>query len=292
MPALSPISTGRQFRWIRTARARSFQYAYCMNQPVQLRRGSPAPLSTPARCDGTVFVSATRALYLYVGSLIATARHAHHAAQIIVAPHGLHIEDGASGRIRACTAVIPPRLRHQHGECAHAALLFLDGDHVASRELSRNAEPRCETWVRDPLDVSVPRDPTRDKARALIASILSAVDLPQLAAPRHPAARRMCAYLDGCGHADLASLAHEAGLSPRQMRHTFARDVGLPMRAYLRWKRLHRAMVAVENGASLSAAAASGGFADSAHLSRVFREQFGMTPTQGLSSIRWRTLDY
>lgn len=101
----------------------------------------------------------------------------------------------------------------------------------------------------------------------------------------------MCAYLDGTGHADLARLSREAGLSPRQMRHAFARDVGLPMRAYLRWKRLHRAMAAVEQGASLSAAAASAGFADSAHLSRVFRQLFGMTPSQGLSSIRWRTLD-
>jgi AraC-like DNA-binding protein len=101
----------------------------------------------------------------------------------------------------------------------------------------------------------------------------------------------MCAYLDGEGHVDLARLSHEAGLSPRQMRHIFTRDVGLPMRAYLRWKRLRRAIAAVEEGASLSTAAASAGFADSAHLSRVFREQFGITPTQGLSSIKWRTLD-
>jgi AraC-like DNA-binding protein len=101
----------------------------------------------------------------------------------------------------------------------------------------------------------------------------------------------MCAYLDGAGHVELASLSHQAGLSPRQMRHAFARDVGLPMRAYLRWQRLRRAIGAVEEGASLSTAAASAGFADSAHLSRVFRSQFGMTPTQGLHSITWRTLD-
>ncbi|WP_437817498.1 helix-turn-helix domain-containing protein [Sorangium sp. So ce1078] len=228
---------------------------------------------------------------LYVGPLVATRRHAHHAAQIIMAPQGLYIEDGANGRIHACTAVIPPRLTHRHGACAHAALLFLDGDDLASRRLSRDAEPRCETWGRGTLDVSVPRDPTPEMARALMASILSAVDLRQPPEPRHPAARRMCAYLDGSDQIDLARLSHEAGLSPRQMRHAFARDVGLPMRAYLRWKRLRRAIAAVEAGASLSAAAASAGFADSAHLSRVFREQFGMTPTQGLSSITWRTLD-
>ncbi|HEU4535992.1 MAG TPA: AraC family transcriptional regulator, partial [Polyangiaceae bacterium] len=228
---------------------------------------------------------------LYVGPLVATKRHAHHAAQIIIAPQGVSIEDGADGRLHAGAAVIPPRLLHGHSACAHAALLFLDGDDLASRGLSRDAEPRCETWGRDALGVNVPREPTREMARALMASILSAVDLRQPPEPRHPAARRMCAYLDGSDQVDLASLSHEAGLSPRQMRHTFARDVGLPMRAYLRWKRLRRAIAAVEGGASLSAAAASAGFADSAHLSRVFREQFGMTPTQGLSSIRWLALD-
>jgi AraC-like DNA-binding protein len=236
-----------------------------------------------------MFVSGTRTLY--VGPLVATRRHAHHAAQIVIAPHGLSVEDGASGRIRASTAVIPPRVPHGHGACTHAAVLFLDGDDLASRTLARNAQPRCETWRRDALDVSVPRDPTPEQARALIASIFLGLDLSQPPGPRHPAARRMCAHLDGSDHVDLASLSREAGLSPRQMRHAFARDVGLPMRAYLRWKRLRRAIAAVEEGASLSAAASSAGFADSAHLSRVFKEQFGMTPTQGLSSITWRTLD-
>jgi AraC-like DNA-binding protein len=242
--------------------------------------------------DGTLFVSASRALYLYVGPLVATMRHAHHAAQIIVAPDGLSIEDGADRRMHTFAAVIPPRLPHRHGACAHAAVLFLDGDDVASRELSRSAEPRCEAWSRGRLEVSLPRDPTPEKARSLIPAILAAADLRRLPKPRHPAARRMCAYLDDhVGRADLASLSHAAGLSPRQMRHTFARDVGLPMRAYLRWKRLRRAVAAVERGASLSAAAAAAGFADSAHLTRVFREQFGMTPTQGLGSVSWRTLD-
>lgn len=71
----------------------------------QIGQTEPGPLSTPARLDGTVFVSSTRALYLYVGPLVATARHAHHAAQIVLAPHGVDVEDGANGRIRAWTAV-------------------------------------------------------------------------------------------------------------------------------------------------------------------------------------------
>lgn len=244
----------------------------------------------PARLDGTIFLSGTR--ILYVGALIASARHAHHATQILVAPGGVTIEDGAGGRVRARAAIIPPHVTHGHAACAHAAMLYLDGDDVASRALARDAAPACERWQRDAIEVRVPSDPTPSTARAVIDAILAAVDLQRPPEPRHPATRRMCAYLDGAGdELSLARLSQAAGLSPRQMRHTFARDVGLPMRAYVRWKRLWRAVKAVEQGASLSTAATAAGFADSAHLTRVFRAQFGMTPTQGLSAVRWRTLD-
>jgi AraC-like DNA-binding protein len=236
-----------------------------------------------------VFLSGTR--ILYVGSLVATKRHAHHATQIVIAPDGLTIEDGRGGRTRVRAALIPPRKPQQHGPCAHAAFINLDGDDVVSRDLARDADPRCATWRRDTLDVEVPRDPTPAQARALIAAIPDALDVHRPPRPWHPATRRMCASLDRSDVIDLARLSREAGLSPRQMRYTFARDVGLPMRAYVRWKRVRRAVVAVEKGANLSAAAAAAGFADSAHLSRVFRAQFGMTPSQGLRSIRWRTLD-
>ena len=232
-----------------------------------------------------MFVSG--ATVLYVGPLVASKRHAHHAAQIVIAPDGLAIEDGAGGRIRARMAIIPPRMAHGHGACDRAAMLYLDGDDAASRALARDA--RCATWRRDALDVGLPATPAQ--ARAVIAAIRAAIEPARLPGPRHPATKRMCAYLDASDDVDLAKLSRAAGLSPRQMRHAFARDTGLSMRAYVRWKRLRRAIVAVEAGASLSAAATAAGFADSAHLTRVFRAQFGMTPTQGLSAVSWRALD-
>jgi AraC-like DNA-binding protein len=240
------------------------------------------------RLVGTMFVAG--ATVLYVGPLVASKRHAHHAAQIVIAPDGLAIEDSAGGRIRARAAIIPPRMAHGHGACERAAMLYLDGDDAASRALARDAAPACATWRRDALDVRIPDTLTPVAARALIAAIRDAIAPARPPGPRHPATRRMCAYLDVSDDVDLAQLSHAAGLSPRQMRHAFARDIGLPMRAYVRWKRLRRAIVAVEAGASLSTAATAAGFADSAHLTRVFRAQFGMTPTQGLSAVTWRTL--
>lgn len=248
-------------------------------------------MSGSAQLQGTLFVSGKRALYLYVGPIVATAQHAHHAMQIVLAPQGLDLHDEAERMICARAAVIPPRVAHRHGACAHGALLFVDGDDLASRELSRNAARSAAAWARAPLEVSLPMQPTREDARSLLASILSSIGLGRGPEPRHPAARRMCQFLEQNGDTDLAQLSREAGLSPRQMRHAFARDIGLSMRACVRWKRLGSAIAAVEKGATLTDAAACAGFADSAHLSRVFREQFGMTPTQGLSAISWHTLD-
>lgn len=238
---------------------------------------------------GTVFVSSVRTLFLYVGPVIATRPHAHHAAQVIIASQGLYIEDCVGGCIRTGITVIPPRMRHRHGACTHAAMLYLDGNDRGSRHLARFAQ--CETWGRETLDVSVPCVPTRDSARVLVTSILSALDVRQPVQPQHPAIRRMCASLDGADAIDLARLSREAGLSPRQMRQVFTRDVGLPMRAYVRWRRVVRAVAAVAAGASLTAAAAAAGFADSAHLSRVFQQQFGMAPSRGLSMVSWQMLD-
>ena len=204
---------------------------------------------------------------------------------------GLTIEDGSGGRTRVRAAVIPPRMPHEHGPCSHAAFIYLDGDDVgepraraqrraAVRDVAARHARRRRPAGSDAGAGAHPdrRDPRRAR-RAPAAEAVASGDAANVRVPRPFRRRRSRAAVP------------RSGLSPRQMRHAFARDVGLPMRAYVRWKRVRRAVAAVEKGANLSAAAAAAGFADSAHLSRVFRAQFGMTPSQGLRSIRWRTLD-
>lgn len=231
------------------------------------------------------------ATVLYVGPLVATRRHAHHAAQVVIADEALVVEDGAGGRVVARAVIVPPRMVHGHGACGRAAMLYLDGDSAAGRALAREGEAKCGSWVREGLDIDVARLATPAGVRAAIAAIVEAIEPARPPGARHPATRRMCGYLDATDAIDLARLSRDAGLSPRQMRYAFARDIGLSMRAYVRWRRLRRAIVEVESGASLSAAATAAGFADSAHLTRVFRAQFGMTPTQGLSAVTWRKID-
>jgi len=100
----------------------------------------------------------------------------------------------------------------------------------------------------------------------------------------------MCAPLDAAPSDQelrVGDLARQSGLSVRQLRHRFTQELGLNPRAYLRWRRLRRTIASTAHGATLTEAAVESGFADGAHLCRVFQVQFGMAPSQALSSVRF-----
>jgi AraC-like DNA-binding protein len=75
-------------------------------------------------------------------------------------------------------------------------------------------------------------------------------------------------------------LATHVHLSPSRFRHLFRNEMGMSVQSYLRWQRLIAALRTSACGASLTEAAHAAGFADSAHLTRVFRATFGLPPSQ------------
>lgn len=76
----------------------------------------------------------------------------------------------------------------------------------------------------------------------------------------------------------LAELAAEAGVSRFQFLRRFARVHGCTPHAWLTQQRNERARALIAGGATLSDAAAACGFADQAHMTRLFTRQFGFTP--------------
>ena len=78
----------------------------------------------------------------------------------------------------------------------------------------------------------------------------------------------------------LEQIAGEVFLSPSRFAHLFAEEVGLGFRRYQLWRRLCTALRLMGDGRTFTAAAHTAGFADSAHLTRTFKQMFGLTPTQ------------
>jgi AraC-like DNA-binding protein len=76
----------------------------------------------------------------------------------------------------------------------------------------------------------------------------------------------------------LQSLADRAGVSRFQLLRQFSLAFGLPPHAYLKQVRVARAQTLILSGLPLADVAATTGFADQAHMTRVFRESRGYTP--------------
>jgi AraC-like DNA-binding protein len=226
-----------------------------------------------AKLTGAITTYETHALY--VGPLIASARHRHHAGQVLWAPDGIDVAIGDEPVRRAIAHVLPPDRWHSHGGARMAAVLWVDRDDACwdRHAGSERGLPRLD-----------------GAPRALAEAMLSWVAAPdaRTRVARHPAVERMRRSLDahaGTGAIGVTRLAERSGLSVRQLRHRFTEQVGIPPSGYLRWRRLRRAIAAIERGATLTQGALEGGFADGAHFSRVFQAQFGVAPSRALSSL-------
>lgn len=87
----------------------------------------------------------------------------------------------------------------------------------------------------------------------------------------------------------VADLAAVAGLSPAHFAREFRRLTGEPPYVYVMRRRVERARQLLESGHSIAEAASACGFADQAHLSRLFRRFLGITPGSLMRRGRGRT---
>jgi AraC-like DNA-binding protein len=74
-------------------------------------------------------------------------------------------------------------------------------------------------------------------------------------------------------------LANRVNLSPTRLVHLFKEQTGVPIRRFRQWNRMKAVVAWVAAGGTLTEAALQAGFSDSAHLSRAFRNMFGLKPS-------------
>lgn len=97
-------------------------------------------------------------------------------------------------------------------------------------------------------------------------------------APDAVLAARMLIDDDPAAPITLADLAQVTGLSQFQVLRGFARMTGLTPHAYLVQRRVHLARGLIARGTPLSETAATCGFADQSHMTRIFTRNFGISP--------------
>lgn len=76
----------------------------------------------------------------------------------------------------------------------------------------------------------------------------------------------------------LEELAAAVNLSPFHFARVFRRATGLPPHAWLQQRRLEQARALLRSGCAAASVAAQLGFADQSHLSRQFKQVYGVSP--------------
>ncbi|WP_067810826.1 helix-turn-helix transcriptional regulator [Actinomadura kijaniata] len=223
----------------------------------------------------------------FTGRLGGTAAHAHAAVQILAVTSGaVVLVDRDGQRRRATAAVIPAAVRHavEVTGRAYGTTHYLDpagrAASAATARVRAAGDPhQVSSWVAA-APFPVAPDPSPGSRRAelhpAVAALVNSASPPPAGPPP----------LDAVP--SLTEAAAAVGLSATRLRHLFTEQLGLPYTAWRRWVRLQRAMAAVQRGATLTRAAHEAGFTDSAHLTRVCRAMFGITPTHALHATGWR----
>ncbi|MBT0769861.1 helix-turn-helix domain-containing protein [Kineosporia sp. J2-2] len=106
---------------------------------------------------------------------------------------------------------------------------------------------------------------------------------PQLAPALAEAAKRLARERLADRDLTPAMLAREFSVSLRTLQRAFA-DSGTSVASYLREERLERARRDLEAGLSVTQTAARWHFADSSHLTRVYKRRYGHTPSTAMSA--------
>lgn len=92
-------------------------------------------------------------------------------------------------------------------------------------------------------------------------------------------------YADPMRRMAQGELARRLGMErTRALRH-FRAATGQRFREFKRWSAMQHAAEQMKQGALVRTAAMDAGFADTAHLSRVFRETFGLTPSAAIGAL-------
>ncbi|TGK64781.1 AraC family transcriptional regulator [Leptospira wolffii] len=245
--------------------------------------------------NGTLFYFGGRVLLAHKG--LSTDPHSHYAVSILISlssPLKIVDEFGITREFKA--AVLAPNTHHTLlAEECDLIVLQLDpygSDYapIAARfgrkgiheipftDLESTLE-RCNLLFTENLSCS--------DARELFEDILTAVGSEKPAKvsldPRIlSATKKMQESLPGS--VSVPELAKESGFSETRFMHVFKIQMGLPVRQFQLWLRLHEAAKLLKEGGNLTEASHAAGFADQAHLSRTFKRMFGVQPSRFLGA--------
>ena len=205
------------------------------------------------------------------------ARHPNPVACVVMgrrAPLAVIADDGR--RIEGDVLIIRPGIEHRIDCAGGLTAMYLDGLRWAGRDpLAERLDGRLGALARDGMDLD-------GNAQLELRARLQGRDRE----PDGPF-RTLLAMLDTepMNRMSQLDLAARLGLERTRALRYFKATTGTTFRGYKRWVGLQHAARLIVAGELVRTAALDSGFADTAHLTRTFRNSFGLTPSAAIAGM-------
>jgi AraC family transcriptional regulator len=226
-----------------------------------------------------------------------TARHAHLETTLaFVVSGGFHERQGS--RVVECgpagLLLRPAGVEHEDAFGDHGTACFnveVGADLVGDRPLpGANAKGGRAEWLAMRLLLELREGPPWEPVsiEGQVADLLDALAARPSGSIPDRVTKVLSLLKDGFAERwSLRSLAREAGVHPMHLARMFRRHCGESVGQALHRVRVeHACRMLVETSRPLADVATASGFADQAHLTRVFRKQTGVTPGRYRSALR------
>lgn len=218
--------------------------------------------------------------------------HLHAALQVTIGLEGpIRVGCGEQTPVESRCILVEANQPHWFESDGWVAVLWLEPHCIEARDLT----PR---FLADEPIVALPDEPIREFLPLLELMIddaleagrvrdlrdgLAAAWSPETPPGRsfHPAVLQAIRIIDASDSLDVSAsdLAAECGVSESYLMQLFRRHLGTPIRRFVRWRRVWRAMEdIILNGRSATDAAHLAGFSDLSHLTKVSQQLFAVSP--------------
>ncbi|WP_280239803.1 AraC family transcriptional regulator [Nocardia abscessus] len=218
----------------------------------------------------------------FAGSIGPTELHAHHAVQIVAASTPIVVVDGSGVRRQGTHVIVPTDAPHRIDVgSAHGTAVYLDPETAAGAAADRRAHVNGWAGSADTFGLTAGGSDLTAQVTAVVDDLLPQ-DGASGAGERHAvvtAALHLLPALVRKGSVRGSDVARQLGIPAARLSHLFAEQMGIPLRRYILWLRLHIARTRALAGDDLAAAAHAAGFTDDADLIRTCRRTFGLPPS-------------
>ncbi len=239
-------------------------------------------------------------IFFFLGNVVDTAFHRHHAVQLVLGLENKFTIDTDNETHQTKAVLLDSDIVHRlQGPKGVQALLLFENESKTAQKLKNVLKNETmlllpEDSVSEHLKSGLKKlymgKPDIDSAKVhldlLLSKLFSFSNEVQIVDPRIVKARALIDSLE-VKKISADRISSMLSISETRFIHLFKKEVGIPFRKYLLWKRMLDSIRILIDRHDITWAAHEAGFSDSAHLARTFKDNFGVVLSEIFKNDRF-----